>query len=404
MPWVKEIGKDKFRATYRDAAGKRHTKVWPTKSSARTWALDREAEVRNGTHRDPKAGRITVGAWWEKWFPIRVIEANTRASYDSQWRNHVKLRWEKVPLESVSTDDVEAWVAKMLADGVGAHTVRAAAQLLAELLSAAVTRRPVPLLMVNPAHGVRLPTAPRKAERFLTDEEYTALLDGAAVGDDEPVQVAGFVEPWRTLVEFLCHTGLRWGEMAGLDVTNVDFLRRQVHVRGVLTETRGVFRFKAYPKSAKSRRTLPLPQEIVDSLAAHLQTRPARSVTLPDERDKPTTRRLVFTGLRGSPLARNWNARVWRPKIAALKLPAPLPTPHDMRHTFASWLVQDGVDLSTVQAKMGHESIATTMRYAHLAPDADARIVTVLEARAARRAGDGEASDTSVTHGGSATE
>lgn len=382
MPWIQEISKTKFRATYRDAAGKRHTKTWPTKTAAKTWALDQEAKVRDGSHRDPRSGRMKVREWWAHWAPTRVIEDNTRAAYDSQWRNHIEPRWGDERLDMIGTDDIEAWIAQMLADGVGTSTVRSAGALFLELLTSAATRRPSSLIAVNPGVGVKLPRAPRKTERFLDDAEYGRLLDGAVI-DGETVD--GFGEPWRTLVAFLCHTGLRWGEMAGLDVTNVDFLRRQVRVRGVLTETRGHFRFKSYPKSAAGWRTVPIPAEVVDMLAAHLKVRPAVALTLPDERGRSVTRTLLFTGLKGAPLARNWNARTWKPKVTALKLAAPTPTPHDMRHTFASWLVQDGVDLRVVQALLGHESITTTERYAHLAPDAGERAVKALEGRALRR-------------------
>ena len=83
---------------------------------------------------------------------------------------------------------------------------------------------------------------------------------------------------------------------------------------------------------------------------------------------------LVFTTPAGGPLddvnARN---RVWYPAIAAAgvrRFP-----PRIMRHTAASWLVMDGVPLYDVQALLGHESFATTQRYAHLAPDAHSRVM-----------------------------
>ena len=69
----------------------------------------------------------------------------------------------------------------------------------------------------------------------------------------------------------------------------------------------------------------------------------------------------------------NFRNRVWYPAIEAAgirRFPRRI-----MRHTAASWLVQDGVPLYDVQALLGHESFATTQRYAHLAPDAHSRVV-----------------------------
>jgi integrase len=76
----------------------------------------------------------------------------------------------------------------------------------------------------------------------------------------------------------------------------------------------------------------------------------------------------------GGPVSdEHFRNRVWYPAIAAVRHPQ-VPAP-DMRHTAASWLVQDGVPLYDVQAPLGHEDYATTQRYAHLAPDAHGRII-----------------------------
>jgi len=91
---------------------------------------------------------------------------------------------------------------------------------------------------------------------------------------------------------------------------------------------------------------------------------------------------LVFTAPNGGPVTdEHFRNRVWYPAIEAAgvrRFP-----PRIMRHTAASWLVQDGVPLYDVQALLGHEDYATTQRYAHLAPDAHGKVIESW----ARRAG-----------------
>jgi site-specific recombinase XerD len=96
---------------------------------------------------------------------------------------------------------------------------------------------------------------------------------------------------------------------------------------------------------------------------------------------------LVFAAAGGGPLGDvNFRNRVWYPAVEATDIRRF--APRIMRHTAASWLVMDGVPLYDVQALLGHESFATTQRYAHLAPDAHSR---VMESWARRR-------DASPTH------
>jgi site-specific recombinase XerD len=97
---------------------------------------------------------------------------------------------------------------------------------------------------------------------------------------------------------------------------------------------------------------------------------------------------LVFTAPEGGPVGDvNFRNRVWLPAVEAAGVRRF--APRVMRHTAASWLVMDGVPLYDVQALLGHESFATTQRYAHLAPDAHSRVI---ESWSRRR-------DASPTHG-----
>jgi len=117
---------------------------------------------------------------------------------------------------------------------------------------------------------------------------------------------------------------------------------------------------REYPKSRKSHRIVPVPPWQMPRLAALMEGRPITSA--------------VFTAPKGGLVDdSDFRLRVWYPAIERAGIRR-LP-PRAMRHTAASWLVMDGVDLYRVQALLGHESYATTQRYAHLAPDAHDKVL-----------------------------
>jgi integrase len=353
-------GSGKWQATYRDAAGRRHSGTFPTKSQARGWATEQESSVRQGTHRSPSAGRVTLGDWYQKWSSSRVgvVESTTRAK-NAVHAKYLLERWETWPLASIERIDVQGWVAQLTAEGKGAETVASTVRLLSAVLQSAVDSDRIPK---NVAHGVALPTAAKQPDRYLTRDEVEQLLEALD-------------EPWRTMALVAAFTGLRWSEVAGLHVHRLDMLRRRLEVVEVMQRDGTV---KGYPKSRAGRRTVPMTPRVVEALAAHL---------------RPGQTGLVFTMPSGAFVHySNFRNRVWEPAVSGTvdkhgavvkpgaKLPDPQPTFHDLRHTYASWLVEAGVDLNTVRVRLGHESIVTTQRYAHLSPDADARILAALDA------------------------
>ncbi|HZT67930.1 MAG TPA: site-specific integrase [Acidimicrobiales bacterium] len=161
---------------------------------------------------------------------------------------------------------------------------------------------------------------------------------------------------------YLAALGLRWGEIAGLRVGNVDFQRGVVTV--LLQRTRGEKgrMVEQDPKSQAGRRSLSVPEWVTTMLAEHLTS---RGLTGGD----PDT--LIFVSPDGQPLHySNWRRRVWLPARAALGLDRL--TFHDLKHTAATALVEEGVDVKTAQVRLGHASPQTTLRiYAQVTRQAD---------------------------------
>lgn len=344
MAYIKRLPSGSWRAQYRDRTGQRHGRAFPSKREAEAWAADQERDVRRGRHYAPRAGRLTVGEYEPAWWAARVTEATTRATDRGRLDRHVLPKWHDVAVEAITPTAVQGWVRQMQASGLAAATVRACHQLLATMLDAA---RRDGLLPDNPARGVTLPTVAPGSETYLSRDEADQVI--AHMDDDE-----------QAVTLTLLYTGLRWGEVAGLHVRRLDLLRRRIDVVETLVEVSGQRIVKPYPKG-KRRRTVPVPMLLVDALAAYL-------VRHPRGRDE-----LLFPGLSRHTWARGHLAPALR------KAGVPHVRVHDLRHTYASWLVQDGVPIAEVSRLLGHASITTTMRYAHFAPDQFDGVLSVLD-------------------------
>jgi integrase len=187
----------------------------------------------------------------------------------------------------------------------------------------------------------------RKQVVPLTTDEVTAIRDAV------PAEL-------RALVTLAAGTGLRPGECFGLTVDRVRFLERTLTVdRQLVTLQKQAPKFGP-PKTRASNRTIPVPQVVVDALAAHLAEFPAG----PDG--------LIFT-LAGKPISRQAFGHKWRPAVKKAGLPTGTRL-HDLRQYHASLLIRHGESVKTVQARLGHASAVETLdTYSHLWPDSDDR-------------------------------
>jgi integrase len=206
------------------------------------------------------------------------------------------------------------------------------------------------LVPSNAARGVRVPRDPRPpADRAatLTGEQLEALVDALP-------------DRLRAYALTLAWLGLRPSEGAGLTVDRVDWLRGRVSVDRQLVRSDSGTPVFGPVKTAASVRELPLPDELRDELAAHV------------DRYGLGIDGLLFRTRTGAPLGRSVRGDAWRRAARDLEVPDAVRGWHSLRHTYASTLLGAGTDLPTVARLLGHASITeTATTYAHALPGRD---------------------------------
>lgn len=346
-----------YRVTWRDPSRRQRSKTFAKRADADRFARTVEVDIDRGQYIDPASGRTTFGDYAGRWLAAQVVRPSTMDQLTSRLTTHIMPAFADKPLSAIQRSDVQAWV-KALATTRAPGTVRGAHTTLSSILSSAVDDRLIPS---SPVRRISLPKDAQGQLEPLRAEEVRALIAAAA-------------PRWRAYVVAGAGLGLRQGELLGLSVDRVDFLRRTVRVDRQLVTVVGGTRFGP-PKTTASIRTVPLPQSVADELAAHL----ARFGEGPD--------RLIFTTPAGEPVTRAGAAYWMRQARAAADLPATV-TSHALRHFYASLLIAQGQSVKVVQNRLGHRSAVETLdTYGHLWPDSEedtmAAVDGVLTARVA---------------------
>jgi integrase len=262
------------------------------------------------------------------------------------------------------------------------------------VLRSAVRNRLIPF---NPAEEVRVPRI----------RQHDSALDRIVSRADLRNRLLPAVpERHRGIVATAGGAGLRWGEAAGLRRDAIDLEQGSLWVIRTIVEVSGNTSFKPFPKSAAGRRQVPLPSWLVAIIREHLDH-------WPTEENAP-----IFANEVGAPLRRTlFRARIWRPSLVRAGMlgkvegdgpftgiwtdeggekhraefrtrPAAVKEVsrrqaggmrfHDLRHSYATWLVDDGVPVNMVQRVLGHEKSSTTLDLYTRRTDNSARILDAL--------------------------
>lgn len=388
MASFRKLPSGKWQATVKHPSGRRYTRTDPLRRVVAEWATDLEQQIRRGEFIDPRGGKLTLAAWWEKWSANQNVVPTTASKRETWWRLYVQPEFGTWPLATIQSWDVETWVTKMRKAGVRPHSAAESVRLLKLMLSDAVRHR---VIRTNQAELVETPGIPAHDDRILDDDEIPRLLAavtkpgpraGVARGQDR----ARVPDPVNQLfVETMIDAGLRWEEVAGLHGFRVDLLRRRIRVREVAVRGRQI---KSTPKTKAGERDVPLTNRLVEGYAELLATRPREGLVFADP-DRDDGRPLDYN---------NWLKRVWNRAVADSGITRlPLPTPHDCRHTYGTTLAEEGVPPHEIMALMGHSTLRSVERYLHAR---EARLDRAREALGARRAHEGQGTRRSPASGG----
>ena len=299
-----------------------------------------EAEARAIEKRD----NITLAQVWEKYLPVAQANKTAHTAYaeEAAYRLWLSPTLAGKPLRDIKPIHLECIKKTMAEAGRSAQTVRHVLAALRQVFNFA--KRNGLYAGDNPVSMVKKPSADARRLRFLTHDEADRLLAALAERESNVHDIALLA----------LHCGLRAGEIFSLTWGDVDMERGVL----ILRDT----------KSGKTRAAYMT--EAVTAMLAGMERRGHND--------------LVFLSANGGRIVQV--SETFNRVVAALGFNNGVTDPrqkvvfHTLRHTFASWLVEQGVDLYSVKELMGHGTLAMTERYSHLSPDKLRRAVKTLEA------------------------
>lgn len=349
----------RYEVRLRTPDGKERSKTFRTKKQAETYEATQKADRARGTWIDPRDSATPFARVADEWLKSNPGKREgTSARDEGVVRVHLTELGPR-RIGSITSRDIQTLV-NGWAKTHRPRSVRRMFGVLRAILAYAVERD---YIGRSPCRGVKLPevvpTGRPLVERVVTGDGLAQLAD--AIGPE-----------YAPMVYVACVLGLRWGEVAGLRVGRLDFLRGVVNVAEQITRGSHGVVVHAEPKSEAGRRILAAPQGLMLILADHL----ARHGLTGANDDA-----LVFTSPDGEPLRyENWRRRVWLPAVSSAGLGGL--TFHDLRRAGASALVLDGVDIKTAQTRLGHSDPRLTLAiYAQAMSEADRAAAETLGAR-----------------------
>jgi integrase len=346
---IRKTPTGRYKVWWRLDDGTQGAKTFDAHAQAREFKNELLAQVAAESWTDPRRGRVLfdewADRWWQLWYSSPRRSPKGLETTESHLRCHLRPYFGRRQLRQITPSIVLRWQNDL--EGSLSHSgVMACRSILLRILEAARRERLIP---ANPVRDVEAPKPPINAERVFGHQRRRTFT---------PEEFGRFLAACRPFYRdhFLTQvgTGLRSGELLGLRRRRVYPELRRIEVLEVRYEAGRFGRgFKAEPKSPASVRVVPMCEQVRQAIARQL---PAGAQL--DE--------LVFPGPGGSngiprgartPLSTHNLRRVYRAAVAAAGQDLAhldLRGPHDLRHTFATWLEDAGIPSRVIDELMGH--------------------------------------------------
>ncbi len=333
----------------------------------------------------PDSDKITLWEWLERWLQDYAkprVRIKSFDKYESCLRLYIKPKLGNILLLKLKATDIRHLLQQLLKDGgrektkivdgqtlkerrgLSSLTVRNTRRYLIMALDQAVKEG---LIIRNVSRDVDPPKLIKKEVQALTQEQVVKLRTAAKEVGEMPYMA----------ISLALAAGVRLGELFGLCWDCVDLNKGSIYIkRSIITShgTRGDFQ---EPKTSKSRRQIPLPEEIIKELTMYKAWQDEQKNILGDKWDNDD---LVFANAFGRVVeTSNFSSKTFKEILRQAGIPDSVKF-HDLRHTHATLLLLRGVNAKVVQERLGHSTISMTLdTYSHVLPDMQDTAVKALE-------------------------
>lgn len=342
--------------------GKRLSFTSNTQSGCRQWLREMDQKISSGF--SFKSSKLSYGEFLNSW--LSTIKAQLRRSTVIQYaqiaNHYIAPGLGKLKLTDLKPDKIQKLYDSLIEKGKSRRTVQLVHAVIHRSLNQAVR---LGLIHLNPDDATSPPKPQEKEMRTLDQEQVQRLLLCAL--NKSPKEFAFYF--------FLLATGVRQGEVLGLKWDDIDFGKRTVKiVRQIKRYPGGGFEFVP-PKTRNGYRTIKLGKETVQILQKHYAFQLDEKAAMESDWQEHG---LIFPSRAGTPLNPNNVVRAYRLLLHEAELPRI--RFHDLRHTAASLMLNNGVDVFVVSRRLGHAKASITLDiYGHLLANNQERSAEMVE-------------------------
>lgn len=361
----------RYKVRYHDTEGNERSKGFPDGSlkKAQEFKAKLESGVLGGEFTAPKSQIKKIRDFVEEWISDLDVDALSRQTIEMRFRRNITPHIGEMYIDTVQPSTIRTWDRKLREKELSERYRMLLFDTLSAMFTAAVDDG---IISKNPCSGKSV-KKPRPTKRKIVP---WSAEDVWKVQDNLP-------EKFRIAVDICAGLGLRQGECFGLALEDIDLDAGMVHVRRQVKKINYKHVF-ARPKYGKVRE-IPLPQPVQDALERHIKDFPPKKITLPwaSPEGKSHTATLIMTSAWGKVVdAKDFNKDRWKPALKASGLAHGRNENgmHDLRHFYASMLLDQGESIKAVSEWLGHGDPSFTLKtYTHLMPSSGERTRKVID-------------------------
>lgn len=372
MASIEKRGKNSFRLIVEvgyDAKGKRIKRSKTIKASgireAEKELMRFQAEVDAGEYISPE--KMSFEAFLDEWrekYAKKHLEPKTVENYNHMLKNHILPIFGTRRLSDVKPIHVVSFIDQLAGDGarkdnksggLSSSSIRFVHRILKDIFERAVDWR---IIKTNPVATVKRPKIQQREVEVYDEDEAARLFQAL---EHEPTH-------WRLMITLALTTGLRRGELLALEWKHIDLHKGTINVVQSLSYANGENILKE-PKTKNSKRKVSIPDSLIPELHEYQLQAKKYKLAIRDHWEGGD-RLFVFFSEKGKPFYHTapgkWFSRfIKRHKLKPIRF-------HDLRHTSATLLINQGVHAKTISSRLGHADIRTTMNiYGHALQTAD---------------------------------